>query len=381
MQNIVLRQNHNMVTDYSKHEKILNECLSVQLMPTISEEVLSKIKIIVKNSENAKGMLSVLITSLLEKSVNPNQDVRYHRIGWSDTKWMNVKGYGGRILDTNVTVPFMKKQEFPAMVESGWLTRGYEQLHPYTLDYPANLKPKTGKIAFLKILEHVEVNKIPSKNILIILLNLLKQKRDAQSTIMLSKPTGKHISQIIDMLKTHFNSQYTVDGAARLPVLAIYAAYQQMMNEVGRYKNAKLDELKAHNSPDSKSGDVGDIQITDQDGILEAVEIKHDIMINSNLVENAFKKFRGRQVSRYYLLTTHEDIAEYEKIQTIVISVKNSHGCQLIVNGIMSTLKYYLRLLRNTDSFIKSYVELVEKDKSIKYEHKIRWNEIVSKVS
>ena len=57
MQNIVLRQNHNMVTDYSKHEKILNECLSVQLMPTISEEVyLSKIKIIVKNF--AKGMLS-----------------------------------------------------------------------------------------------------------------------------------------------------------------------------------------------------------------------------------------------------------------------------------------------------------------------------------
>jgi len=38
----------------------------------------------------------------------------------------------------------------------------------------------------------------------------------------------------------------------------------------------------------------------------------------------------------------------------------------------------YLRLLHNTYDFIDNYVENLRNDKSIKYEHKLKWNEIVS---
>ncbi len=46
----------------------------------------------------------------------------------------------------------------------------------------------------------------------------------------------------------------------------------------------------------------------------------------------------------------------------------------------MPTLKYYLRLLTNTFEFIENYVNLLEDDNSLKYEHKERWNKLISEM-
>ena len=39
---------------------------------------------------------------------------------------------------------------------------------------------------------------------------------------------------------------------------------------------------------------------------------------------------------------------------------------------------YYFRLLSNKADFIDKYVELLKSDDTIKYEHKITWNNIIS---
>jgi len=46
----------------------------------------------------------------------------------------------------------------------------------------------------------------------------------------------------------------------------------------------------------------------------------------------------------------------------------------------MPTLKYYLRLLTNTFEFIDNYVNLLEADKALKFEHKERWNKLISEM-
>ena len=43
---------------------------------------------------------------------------------------------------------------------------------------------------------------------------------------------------------------------------------------------------------------------------------------------------------------------------------------QFIINGVMQTLKYYLRLLENTDKFLDNYSKNVISDGSLKFEHK-----------
>lgn len=83
---------------------------------------------------------------------------------------------------------------------------------------------------------------------------------------------------------------------------------------------------------------------------------------------------------RYYLLTTaNMDSADWEAIDKEVERIKQIHGCQVIVNGVYTTLKYYLRLLRDPAEFIDKYVELMKTDETIKFQHKTTWNDLVSK--
>jgi DNA (cytosine-5)-methyltransferase 1 len=65
---------------------------------------------------------------------------------------------------------------------------------------------------------------------------------------------------------------------------------------------------------------------------------------------------------------------------TILISeFKEKHGCQIILNGITPTLKYYLRLISSLGEFITIYSNLIETDNEIKIGHKKRWNNLLSK--
>jgi len=66
------------------------------------------------------------------------------------------------------------------------------------------------------------------------------------------------------------------------------------------------------------------------------------------------------------------------EITETMISMKQKYGCQIIVNGVTSTLKYYLRLLENTDKFIYEYVRLMEDDAEISFDLKREWNALVA---
>ncbi|MBI3601138.1 MAG: DNA cytosine methyltransferase, partial [Nitrospinae bacterium] len=80
----------------------------------------------------------------------------------------------------------------------------------------------------------------------------------------------------------------------------------------------------------------------------------------------------------YYLLSTAEEDSDIDSINKEILRISKIHGCQVIINGIYPSLKYYLRLLHNTYDFINNYVENLKKDTAIKYEHRLKWNEIVS---
>ncbi|MGK7952869.1 MAG: DNA cytosine methyltransferase [Xenococcaceae cyanobacterium] len=55
----------------------------------------------------------------------------------------------------------------------------------------------------------------------------------------------------------------------------------------------------------------------------------------------------------------------------------NNHGCQVIVNGIIPTLKYYLRLITSVETFVKDYSQLIEQERELQAIHKIQWNNIL----
>ena len=369
------------VNGYEEEKKRLSEIYneSEKLFVTdknvsIPNDISNLVDAVVKKSEQNKAILAVTVTSLLKKITTPSQDIRYHQSGM-------VGGYSGRTLDTEVVTPFLKEKNLPHMSSSGWLTRSLEQAVPYDLNYTGSMKPKSLKKAFLSLLNGIQVEGWdPTEILKYVFLELIRQ-RNVNTTLELAKPRDKTIDWIVKTLMDHFNGNYGSSGASRLPVLAIFAAYKQFMEEVRRYDGKTLAELKPHNSPDTRSGDVGDIQVLNENGsVFEAVEVKHNIKITVDLLETAYNKFRTQQVDRYYLLTTkHNDPIDFDGISKKIIEIKSNHGCQVIVNGVESSMKYYLRLLSNTNQFISNYVDLVKNDSSVKYDHRMKWNEIVSR--
>lgn len=330
----------------------------------------TSLDLILQFSEQAKGVLTVVITSVVYKALNPTQDVRNHQTSIAN-------GYSGRTFDSQYITPFMKDKRFPAMAESGWLTRSLEQKVPYDFNYTGAINPNELKVAFLSVLDELQ-NGVDATSYLDYLFQGLILKRNAQQ-IDLAKPTALTIHQILNLLELHFNAQYQAEGASRLPVLAIYAAYQALLPELKRFENMQLLPLESHTSSDTRSGRIGDIQINDgKRREFEAVEVKHGILVNLDMIKTAYKKFSTTPVDRYYILSTagivEKDLTE---ITNEIQKIKNLHGCQIIANGIMDTLKYYLRLLSNPYEFIEHYVNALESDKSLKFEHKQKWNELI----
>lgn len=332
----------------------------------------NQIDLLISRSESNKGMVAVLTTLLVHKIVDHNQDIRYHQA-------QQPNGFAGRTIDENYVTPFMKSVNFPAMAESGWLTRSFEQPHPYTLNYPGKITPPNIKKAFLELIDEIQTQGLsPEVTLQYFFVKLIKQRDDM--VIELAKPHSLSISKIVKLMEKHFTYKYTCSGASRLPTLAIYAAYQCMFGQVARYENKSLCPLESHNSADTQSGRIGDIDVNNEDGTaFEGVEIKHEIQITRQLIADSYEKFKIYNTDRYYLLTTaNMDSADWEQIDNEIQRIAQIHGCQVIVNGVYTTLKYYLRLLTDPAEFIDKYVELLKTDETIKYQHKIAWNDIIS---
>lgn len=338
---------------------------------SLPESIKLQVDTIVNSSEKSKGVMTVAFTSIVYKSLNPDQDVRNHQTSIAN-------GYSGRTFDSSYITPFLRSKSFPCMSESGWLTRSLEQKHPYNRSYPGAITPKSLKNAFLGLLETISTTPIDTKTVVLYFLSKLIISRDSKQ-IPIAKPANLTIGVIIDSLVKHFNAPYKSHGASRLPVLAFYAIYQVLTQELKRFDGKKLLPLENHTSADSQSGRLGDIDILDSDGnSFEAVEIKFGREIDHNIVEIAKDKIISSKVTRYYILSTKEiRQSDMDRIEKTITQVKNTHGCQIVVNGIVPSLKYYMRLIDAPAKFVEYYAALLASDESINYEHRKAWNDII----
>ena len=337
--------------------------------PAVRDDVEAWIEKLVDSGN--KAVVAVTLTSLLKKAVCPGQDVRKHQVKMRG-------GYSGRTLDAQVTTPFLKDNGFPAMAESGWLTRSFEQDAEYTLRYPGAISK--GKKEFLAILNAVEAAGEDPTPMITCMLQKLVANRMHQN-VQLAVPDNLTLADVVGILAKHFDASYSHEyGASRLPTLVIYAIYQQLVKEVKRYKGCRLEPLRPHTAADRRTRSLGDVEVIGRDGhVCEAVEVKHNLPIAPKMVRSAFDKFRSKQsLERYYILSTSERY-DAEAVTDEILKVSRTHGCQIIVNGVLTSLQYYLRMLESVDGFVENYVRLLETDEAVVYEHKEMWNRIIGR--
>ncbi len=352
-----------------------------EMIAQLNQQQNAWLQTIVSNRETLKAVLTVLITCLAKKIENPSQDIRLHKEEFEG-------GYSGRSFDTKFVTPFMKAHfRRLAMQESGWLTRSIEQPHAFTRDFPGKIRIEAVKVALLEILDDVQVNAASAEHYLIALFVLLVQYAPQKSFLHDLPPTSREITieRIVGGLEEHFYSKYRVSGASRLPVIAIYSIYQTLFAPpIPRFLGKNLLPLRSHTTSDLRAHGVGDIEIVDDAGeFFEALEIKHQIQITPLLVEDAFEKFSHTPIARYYLLTTaapHYDPDDAQKIASVVQHIRLQHGAEVIVNGIVPSLKYYLRLVNSPVDFLRQYSQNLENEfaatTDIKEDHLKKWKAI-----
>ncbi|WP_338768577.1 restriction endonuclease, SacI family [Bernardetia sp. ABR2-2B] len=332
------------------------------------------IQSISKNIKSQKGVFTVLVTLLTHKLIEPKQDIRYHQSGMKD-------GFSGRSIDTQFITPTLKELGLPSMAESGWLTRSLEQPYPYTLNYNGKISNKKVKEAFLNILDVIEKKPNTARNILRLLLSKAIQiQKDSIVKITPLKDVEKvSIDKIYKALDEHFYFKYKIAGGSKLPVLALFAVYQNVVFEMSRYSDCALSPLGSHTASDRTSKTAGDIEIFKKKQLFEAVEVKLDKPIDANMVRIAIEKIKRYNPNRYYILSYEIKQEENHIIEGLVAKMKVEHGCQIIVNGILPTIKYYLRLISSLSDFVENYSLLVQNDTELKKIHKEKWNQLIKK--
>ena len=352
------------------YDRALSLYQSEEAPPTLPTLYSNQIRVVVDHQEQNKAVLAALITLLVKKLHTPEQDIRRHQAQLEG-------GFSGRGLDTRVVTPFLQVQRFPYMQSgSGWLTRSLEQSRPYDLNYPGNIRPATMKQAFLGLIDGVQCQELSADSVLLGIFMGLIRFRDRNTNLLLSRPVNLSVAQVVDKVSRHLSLQTA--GVARLPVLAIHAILTIFAREADRYNSCAILPLEHHNTADTRTDLIGDIHIVDaNDALFEGYEVKHNTPISSSLIQTSFAKLRTTPVQRFYILTTHHHDS-YAEFEQEIQQVAQAHGCQLIVNGVDLTLRYYLRLIGSTREFVDAYVTNLETDPSVTFQLKEAWNEIVA---
>jgi len=365
---------------YKEAEKVNGKNQFAKFDTSIRQDI----DLLIKNISENKSIVSALVTSLLKKIINPEQDIRLHRTDFNN-------GYSARSLDTEITTPFFK-DKFPryANKETSFLTLSTRERIKWTKKEGNALKirNKALKESFLNVFENIEERKQdPNKYLVYIFARLIElTQKDNLAFKVISKQFDKigtlNINLILKMLKEHFSLKHS----SRLPVIAIYSIYEILILVFKRYQNKKLLPLQVHTSSD-KHG-YGDIEVYDNKGQpFEIVEIKHKIPLDKKLIFDVIKKTEKTKIDRYYILTTYksgfESKEELEEVTKYTLQLKKQGGIDIIPNGIIPTLKYYLRFIDDYKLFIESYSNNLVKDAKnsteVKPFHIRKWNNILEK--
>ncbi|MBI3651378.1 MAG: hypothetical protein HY231_10200 [Acidobacteria bacterium] len=347
------------------------------LLAGLSTEQVEGLKTIVKYAPAQKAVLGALLTSIAYKLFAPTQDIRFHKKDLPN-------GYSGRTFDTRYTTPFLQEKfSLFAMTESSWLTRSLEQPHPFTLDFPGKIRSQELKTAFLYLLDQLQTKNIAAKLLPALLALMIDASAEDENSFLPEERIEElTINRIVEAVDQHLYHRYSVSGAARLPVLVIYAVYQLLLQDVKRYEGKRLAPLGLHTTADLRSQALGDIEILHADNSgFEAIEIKHRKPITAAMIGLVYRKIKHAKLTRYYILTTNEpNVEDSSAVQDILLDLRKKHPCQIIVNGVLPTLKYYLRLLRRPEAFVAVYSKCLQDEfqraSGIKKEHLKIWSEI-----
>ena len=183
------------------------------------------------------------------------------------------------------------------------------------------------------------------------------------------------VDQTVDKVMQHHSLQ--TKGASYLPVLAIHSVMLVIAREFKRYEGCTVLTPKHRTIIKSRKDLIASVHIFDSNDMLfEGYAVKHNIRINSRIVQTYVENLLTTTVQRFYILTTYQHSSCIE-FKSEIQQVHREHGRELIVGGVYPTLRHCLCLMGSTNEFLDTYTTQLETNPSVTTQMKESWNEIV----
>lgn len=326
---------------------------------------------ILGNLDQGRYAFSILIASAVKKQSDPKQDIRLAQKRLAD-------GYSNRSFDARFVTPFLKKNGFTSSAASGMESgRNLERPEPLNFDFRSNLRGDNQLEAILAILDCIEKAANPLQVARYLLLH--DPSRVTVEQIDFEGDANMTIDELVGFFRTH-HANSAGQGKSRLPVLALFAVYERLVDELDRFDGTTLLPLERHTAADLRTTKLGDIQIDRGGSPFESLEVKSDKPITADLVRTAAAKLRDTGTDRYYILTTSDPCvndADSSSVSEARRLAKIQTGCQVVTNGVWPSIAYYLRLIESLDGIAERYAELVRADPDVRKPQKTSLDKLI----
>ena len=165
----------------------------------------------------------------------------------------------------------------------------------------------------------------------------------------------------IDSLLQLVGEEFRVDsdGESLLPIIAVYSLYQCLAGETTRLKNKRL--VARYTNKHWQENPIGVIEVIGDNGEpIEILVVRNRETITRQMIQRTLSKSRRSPIRRYYFLTTAEPLVkqlEQENVQDVVQKMQAKYNCEIFIDGVLPTLKYYLRAISIPTLFWQKYCD------------------------
>jgi len=185
------------------------------------------------------------------------------------------------------------------------LTRSFEKSEPFNKEYSGKISPVECKSAFLNIVEII--NTVSTVNllndILIYMVLWLKQQKQKETHLKETKIVSAKYINFLDISNLCEKVNNLGAGSSVIPVIMIHSLLTIISPFL--FPLIKIKSLKEHTAADNHSKSFGDIEGINKDSLpILAIEVKHKIVINEDIVLSFNKKIEGIDIPLKFIITT-----------------------------------------------------------------------------
>lgn len=230
-------------------------------------------------SEVGRAIVGLAILQIIVKTISPKQSIRLHKGGESSGQFSWKEGISMRVLDKNFITPILRRHDLLKLNADGFMmTRSLAENYPYSLVYKAKLRGARDE--WLSLVEDLESEKLKADHALVFMLAQLINKagdflflRDSAIKTLEEFFRSKKRFGIEDALKIIFQHINGSDHAARLMEIAMHALLQAFRDlDLLQEELLPLSQMRSANK---KHGNIGDIELTVHDAIVESWDAKY----------------------------------------------------------------------------------------------------------